>query len=1407
MNVPKWNPGQEAAIEIDGRDLMVTAGAGTGKTTVLVARILRSLSERGFDLNDLLVVTFTDKAAREMKERIYTEIARTPALRHHLPQIPRAQISTIHAFCAGLLRENFLLAGVEPSFRVLDENGQIEALDEALRKTLHEWYLLDDEDGQRFRRLVELAGFNEKGEELREIVRRLYEYARSTPEFETYLDQILSQERSVSSQDQDGEPKIGLFSETTWAPAAVKLESLPWWTDFIRISEREWSAAVEIYQFLNAEAKRESYSVDEQMDLAEILGAFRPQAMADPKVVEAWQEALVAKGFLGSDGAFKLKYPRAPNGANGAIAGYKIGIDEAKKVFDVFVPQFLTFRAGEAIAEHSSQIEDLRILVSLVREMEGYYSAYKRQGGYLDYGDLEVKASHFVRRHGQDLGLESRYREVMIDEYQDTNHLQESILRGVSQPGRRFRVGDVKQSIYQFRLADPQIFLAAVRGSLPVRSLDELVEMDGRATLPSSARFAPSTSNEMADPPKMPAAVFLTENYRSHPEVLYFVNHLFGWLFDSTTIGSDYEQQALEPGLALPDSPAGLSDDPRVEINLVQLATKVEENRLLQRSIDHADLQPRWVARRVASLAEDSALKGEDGQTDWSGVAILLRSRVRATLFVEALRREGVPANLADGSTLFEEPLVRDLRSILQVVDNPRNDVALAAALRSPIYAITDGDLLRIRMAWPNAIGFLDGLVGAAFSHDPSSAVGRLLPKWPSGAKAFAHWVGTSHHENERLVGPKLRRRVRRALDDFQIWRDRESKLGLSEFLRELAEEVHLVARIAASGETTHPERVLDRFLSLASSFESERGPSLHGFLNRLDALESSGRLEGGSLEPNRRGVQVMTIHKSKGLEFPVVVVPQLEWRFSSKDRLASRIRIGPRWVGVRQFDEATYSRREANGRKVLEWIQEQEGREEEARVLYVALTRARDRLLLFAADRFNPDKAEDLPALLSERRKQTAFDRIRWFKEGLPWAERAECDPVELERQRLSPRTDLTWEELVERDRAKGGASLGVTDDAPKGPIDHAREWTLERPRMSIRWIPKARLVASLTSSSAEEESSLPVGGDVQQRNEIRAALESAFEPTSASIGDVGATGGPGKNLVLPPLPGATSSPQAAKTLGRVLLRTEVPPIACIDGLRGKYWVTEFKSADDHRRRVALEDDGTGFWGPFVPKTTTQELSVPREGVFGAAVPDTIEQDTAGIDPAAAGVRYHQALALLDLSQTSAEQLDSQFEEFSRTPWWDAHPRDRALEEGIVDFFVSDLGQQLSLAAAEDRVEREVSFSLKWSAADLRRYAPDLDLEPDPRWSAEEWQRELEQTWVLLQGRIDCVFGSGDGWRVIDWKTDRVEPEAVGERAKAYRSQMELYGEAISRLWGSPARVTVAFLRPGIQIPLEEID
>jgi ATP-dependent helicase/nuclease subunit A len=621
--------------------------------------------------------------------------------------------------------------------------------------------------------------------------------------------------------------------------------------------------------------------------------------------------------------------------------------------------------------------------------------------------------------------------------------------------------------------------------------------------------------------------------------------------------------------------------------------------------------------------------------------------------------------------------------------------------------------------------------------------------------------------------------------------------LGLSEFLRELAEEVHIVARVAASGETAQPERVLDRFLSLASSFESERGPSLHGFLHRLDALESSGRLEGGSLEPNRRGVQVMTIHKSKGLEFPVVVVPQLEWRFSSKDRLASRIRIGPRWVGVRQFDEATYSRREANGRKVLEWIQEQEAREEESRVLYVALTRARDRLLLFAADRFNPDKAEELPPLLSARRKQTAFDRIRWFKEGLPWTERVECDPVELEREGLNPRTELTWEDLVERDRKKGGTLLGVTADTPKGSIEPAREWTLDRPRMSIRWIPKARLVASLSSPDGVEESSDSDADHLQQKSEIRAALVSAFESQD-----------PGKSLALPRLPGASSNQEANETLDRVLLRAGVPPIARIDGLRGKYWVTEFKSADDRRRRAALEEEGTQLWGPFVPRAATgEESSGQREGGPGATEQGTIEEGATVLDPAVAGVRYHQALALLDLSRISAQQLDSQFEEFSRTTWWDAHPRDEVLEQGIVDFFLSDLGRELSLAAAEGRVEREVSFSLKWSAADLRRYAPDLDLEPDPRWSREEWERELEQTWVLLQGRIDCVFGTEEGWVVVDWKTDRVEREAVGERMKSYRSQMELYREAVSRLWGSPTRVTVAFLRPRMMIPLEQAE
>jgi ATP-dependent helicase/nuclease subunit A len=258
---------------------------------------------------------------------------------------------------------------------------------------------------------------------------------------------------------------------------------------------------------------------------------------------------------------------------------------------------------------------------------------------------------------------------------------------------------------------------------------------------------------------------------------------------------------------------------------------------------------------------------------------------------------------------------------------------------------------------------------------------------------------------------------------------------------------------------------------------------------------------------------------------------------------------------------------------------------------------------------------------------------------------------------------------------------------------------------------------------------------------------------------------------------------------LERTGLPSRFPPLAALDDLRGKYWVTEFKRLGAGMEAEQIEDGGFGLWpeAPIQPEAQERAAALAR----GAAV--------------RSGTLYHAALSRLDLRGADAAGLEAQLAAFSRSPWWEGEPRDLEIERGIAAFFRTPLGGALRKAAGKDvgsdAVEREIPFSLRWSLSALARHLPALRgaIRADRRWQAPEWSLALDQTWALLQGRIDCLFPSDEGWVLIDWKTDAVSADQAPARARLYASQMAIYREAVARMWGTPVKGWLVFLRPGL--------
>ncbi len=1301
MTALRLSPAQGAAVLADGRDVLVTAGAGTGKTTVLVERIVRRLQSGALpSLEGLLVVTFTDKASREMRERIHRALRDDPELRHLLPQLPRASISTIHAFCARFLRERFLEAGLEPGFRVLDESAAMQAFTDALRRTFHDWYQHPDKKlRDTFCGMVEMAGFDAEGEVLRRAVRRLHNYARTTEDPQAYLDSLLHR------------------------PAARAIGDLPWHAEMCRAllgdggrwSEGAWTRGVRLYRAALDLASDAGKKTEKHQRLLAILEGAGSGDLLHPDGQTALAARLADADFGPKKGGGGIGFPVAPSGAN-ALPGFEALHKAAKEALQHRLILAFPWVEDRLLSEASAVGQATAALVHLVRDTDELYRGFKERGGFLDFSDLETCTLRLLQALGD--RVRGIFRESLVDEFQDVNRLQEDILSRLVPADGRFRVGDVKQSIYQFRLADPTIFLGLMKARHAVRAPGDLATSSG------------------------PVTIYLGHNHRSRPAVLNFTNLVFGRLFEREQIGSDYVEQALIPARETPVPVAP------VEFHALAWAD--------DGSVAAMERQARLAARRLRAMVLEERVpiprRGDvETPATWRDAAILLRTKRRADLFLRILLEEGVPACLGAGGSLLEEEAVQDFRSLLRVIDNPRDDIAFAAMLRSPLFGLSDADLLRLRLAWPAAYNLVDAAAAEAFRDDPDAEGSAFRP-----ADTGAALAGEAAPDALELVPSALAGRLREILDRVRGWRMEAGVQRLGGFLRALLADAGLLARLQGMGNSAGHRSAIEKLLALAEAFESERGPSLHGFLARLVALESSGGIDGVPLiGEGEDAVAILTMHRAKGLEFPLVVVPQLEWGFR-RDDLGGKIRVGRDWIGMRRLNADDWTQEDSWARRLLDDMQERAQREEEARILYVAVTRARERLVLVGT----------LPR--------------GWKQEEQP----ADCRVVAtLQRERLRKAgSAMRWLLPIVLDPAVNPA------DVPFTFTEHA---------------PDAPEVCAGDAGRGQ------AGGDVAMR---AAAVLPDVLPATSPV-DV-------------PVP--EHSAELDALLRRIGIEAPFPPLAALGtvGLRGKYWVTELKTLADLERKRDLEEEGVvpGWPGDDAMAGPVDSISAAVPATISAAAPASmpvvapasasisasrpaVADTQAAAEAARRGILYHTALARLDLAATTPGGLDRQLAAFAAEPWWQGAPRDPVIERGIAAFFATETGRALSAAASvPGAVEREVPFSLKMPVRRLLPFLGDLRhaIEADPRWAAGAWSLALDSAWVLIQGRIDCLFVRDGRWCILDWKTDRLRPDEVPVRARAYEVQMRLYREAVAGLWGEPGSAWLAFIASGAVVEVD---
>ncbi|MCL2562471.1 MAG: UvrD-helicase domain-containing protein [Oscillospiraceae bacterium] len=875
-------PEQQAAIDDRGGDLLVSAAAGSGKTRVLVERLMNQV-EDGANLNQFLIITFTRAAAAELKGRILEEIGARLALRpsRHLRRqgalVYGADIDTIHAFCGRMIREFAHVLGISPDFRMADESETEPMLRAVLDDVLEERYARA-ENFPGFLELTDTVSEGRRDAVLAELALDVHAKLLSHAAPEAWAAEQLEVLDVTVLRD---------ASETSWG-ASLLQEAHAAADDWLR----EMSAARA--EFLDDEVFYAAYgaSWDETVDG---LARFVTGA---------------AQGWDAAFAALPIPFSRVKSVKGEAYDGFKHLRNRCKEAIAKLTAPF-DLPSSELFEDMEAVRPVICALAELVLDAEQAYQREKTRRGVLDFSDLEHLAIRLLTdaETGVAAELAERYREIMVDEFQDVSGIQDTIFRALGAEGSRlFMVGDVKQSIYRFRLADPLIFLGYYRN------------------FPNHADARDGG----------PRRVLLSKNFRSRPGVLDAVNFLF-WRIMSVEFGEmEYgDSEALYAGLE------DASDEPAAELDIL------DRKPLEKDGTDARDMaEARHVAARILALHKETGYA-------WGDFAILLRSlKNKAPRFEKALEELGIPVAKSGGEGFFYTAEIASFLSLLTVVLNPLQDVPLIGVLRSPLFGFSPDELAEIRLV-DRGVSFFEAMEMMA---DSVGCDAHIAPSTVSVGSNRSMWASTP-------TGG----RCKTFLADLARWRDTAPDLTVEQFLWYLVHETNALSVFGSMPQGEARRQNLLTFLAYARGAASHGGRSLFDFVTGLEKrLESGDPPKLATAHGGGDAVTIMSVHKSKGLEFPVVVLPDLAKRFQLSDTTAQVLVHPTLGLGSVRRDLTRKIRYPTLPQIAIAHRLRQESLAEELRILYVAMTRAKRRLIM-TVTLDNADKTmDDLQAMAS---------------------------------------------------------------------------------------------------------------------------------------------------------------------------------------------------------------------------------------------------------------------------------------------------------------------------------------------------------------------------------------------------------------------------------------------------------
>lgn len=903
-----WTTEQQQVIDLRNRNILVSAAAGSGKTAVLVERIVKIITDKNHpvDIDHLLIVTFTNAAAAEMRERIGNAIEKAldeqPGDEHLLRQltlIHNAQITTIDSFCLYVVRNHFHEIDLEPNFRIGDE-GELKLLrEDVLGKVLEQNY---EEPSEAFSDFVEGYASGRTDAALNEMILQLYEFSRSYPWPEKWLDSFVGIYRIENREELD---------RAEWlAPLTQNIRFV------LKDCEQLLKQALAVTQ------------QDDGPDMYEKAVRSDLEKYESLSKLTSFCELSVALSDIKYD---RLASSRGFEGDPDKLELVKSLREQAKDVVKKLCKQYF-FCSPEMMIEQLERTEPmLEEVVRLTKQFADEFAAAKRRKNLVDFHDVEHFALQIlvdeetekVKKTAEE--FRDTFEEIMIDEYQDSNEVQETLLRSISREERGenniFMVGDVKQSIYRFRLARPELFMKKYDSY----SLEE------------------STTQR----------IDLHKNFRSREEVLTCTNDIFYKIMVRSLGNVEYDAEAaLYPGASYP-----VSADFTPEILLADSNDELLEDTEFS---DKKTLEAKIVAEEIRHLMKTQPVTdkatGELRAARYSDIVILLRSLSGwADSLVEVLNGNGIPAHTVSSTGYFSTVEVQTVLSMLRLLDNPRQDIPMAAVLRSPMAGLTDEELAVLRLE-DGSVPFHEAVLELAeglYEEDGQKEI--------SDSEADRKQGRNADEKTENHIEITAHRKLLKFYKKYKQLRQLVPDTPIHELIEIILRETgygHYVAAMPAGNRRTAN---LNMLLEKAAAYEKTSYKGLFHFVRYIDELQKYDVDfgEADMVGENEDVVRIMSIHKSKGLEFPIVIVSGMGKNFNKQDTRSKMVLHPELGIGLDYMDGKKCIKSPTIAKKAIAKQIDLENLGEELRVLYVALTRAKEKLILTGTLKDAPEKLE----------------------------------------------------------------------------------------------------------------------------------------------------------------------------------------------------------------------------------------------------------------------------------------------------------------------------------------------------------------------------------------------------------------------------------------------------------------